>query len=124
MKYVVIDARDGDVWTSEHDNLEDAIADAKQRWYHLTADEKDESNFYILESQNPDEEAEDHLDGDTVWEPWEEGDERRLDRMPYDHGFYVNGNYELCHATGYEVFIDGEWWNEYIDSEGNSQYGR
>lgn len=45
---------------------------------------------------------------------------RKLDAMPLDKRF---GN-ELCHATGYEVLINGEWWNEYEDSDGNPHYGR
>lgn len=32
---------------------------------------------------------------------------RRLEKMPFDKRFDVDGNSELCHATGYEVF-DGE----------------
>lgn len=51
----------------------------------------------------------------------------RLDDMPMDKAFYNDdGNRELCHATGYEVFItaDGQWWNEYEDSAGNIYYGR
>ena len=47
-----------------------------------------------------------------------------LDTMPYDKRFDVDGNSELCHATGYEVFVDGEWWVEYIDSNGVLRYGR
>lgn len=51
---------------------------------------------------------------------------RKLDFMPFDKGFEVNGNTEFCHATGYEVRFDGEsdWWNEYVDSSGNFHYGR
>lgn len=45
---------------------------------------------------------------------------RELDEMPFDKRF----DNELCHATGYEVNIDNEWWNEYIDSEGEYHYGR
>ena len=45
---------------------------------------------------------------------------RYLDKMPFDARF----NGEMCHATGWEVFRDGEWWNEYIDSEGDLWYGR
>jgi hypothetical protein len=54
-----------------------------------------------------------------------------LDAMPFDKVFYVDGNEEFCHATGYEVYFgeDGtndpaDWWNEYIDSNGDYQYGR
>ena len=43
--------------------------------------------------------------------------------MPFDHAFEVNGNEELCHATGREMFISGIWWNEYVDSNGNLHYG-
>lgn len=50
---------------------------------------------------------------------------RKLKVMPFDHGFYTkNGNWELCHATGWEETDDGEWWNEYVDSDGNFHYGR
>lgn len=47
-----------------------------------------------------------------------------LDYMPFDKRFDVDGNSELCHSTGYEVFVDGEWWVEYIDSNGDLHYGR
>ena len=50
---------------------------------------------------------------------------RSLESMPFDKAFVTdNGTEELCHATGYEVFIDGEWWNEYLDGYGNYHYGR
>lgn len=49
---------------------------------------------------------------------------RELDEMPFDKVFPVNGNEELCHSTGREVFQNGEWWNEYEDSEGELHYGR
>jgi hypothetical protein len=55
----------------------------------------------------------------------EDGARKELDSMPYDHRFWVSDDVEeSCHATGYKVAIDGEWWNEYIDSEGNFHYGR
>ena len=55
----------------------------------------------------------------------EDGTRRELDSMPCDHGFWIDeDNYELCHATGYEVAFDDEWWNEYTDSEGDFHYGR
>ena len=50
---------------------------------------------------------------------------RSLDTMPFDRVFETeSGNEELCHATGYEVCIDGEWYNEYVDCDGNYHYGR
>lgn len=33
----------------------------------------------------------------------------KLTEMPFDKAFTVNGNEELCHATGKEVLIDNEW---------------
>ena len=43
--------------------------------------------------------------------------------MPYDKAFWVNGKgEELCHCTGYEVFIDGNWYQEYLDSNGEIHY--
>lgn len=54
---------------------------------------------------------------------------RELDTMPFDHVFYVDGNEQLCHATGYEI-CDGDpsdpadWWNEYVDSNGDYHLGR
>lgn len=54
-----------------------------------------------------------------------DGTRRELDRMPCDHGFGLDEeNYQLCHATGYEESHGGEWWNEYVDSDGNFHYGR
>lgn len=48
-----------------------------------------------------------------------------LEVMPFDKAFEIEeGVEELCHATGYEVFINGEWWNEYIDRDGYYHYGR
>lgn len=60
-------------------------------------------------------------------------EERQLDHMPCDMKFEVKGDdgiyhLERCRATGKEVnFGDGVfggWWNEYIDSNGEYQYGR
>ena len=49
---------------------------------------------------------------------------RELDYMPFDKLFPTDNGTELCHATGFEVIIDGEWWNEYEDSDGELHYGR
>ena len=55
----------------------------------------------------------------------------QLNEMPFDKVFLVDGNEEFCHATGYYVYLGeegtnnpGDWWNEYIDSNGDYQYGR
>ena len=50
---------------------------------------------------------------------------RELAEMPCDKRFQLeDGSDELCHATGYEVLVDGEWWNEYEGSDGNIYLGR
>ena len=53
---------------------------------------------------------------------WKE--RRHLEEMPFDKCFDVDGNSELCHATGYEVFDGEDWWDEFVDSNGDFQYGR
>lgn len=54
-----------------------------------------------------------------------DGTRRELDKMPCDRGFWLDeDNYQLCHATGYEESHGGEWWNEYVDIDGNFHYGR
>jgi len=50
---------------------------------------------------------------------------RELVEMPFDMDF----GGELCHATGDEVCLGdpsnpADWWNEYIDQDGNLHYGR
>jgi len=49
-----------------------------------------------------------------------------IERMPMDKAFIVDGNEQLCHATGIMVdFHDGSGsWNEYIDSNGDLHYER
>ena len=49
---------------------------------------------------------------------------RELEVMPYDKTFQTDNGEELCHATGYEVLRNGEWWYEYIDSNNERHYGR
>ena len=49
--------------------------------------------------------------------------ERELLDIPYDKVFVVDSNEELCHATGSEVLIDGTWWNEFVDRNGDLHYG-
>lgn len=52
-----------------------------------------------------------------------ETERRETENMAFDHVFFTENGQELCHATGYEEFIDGIWWNEFEDSEGNLYYG-
>lgn len=41
---------------------------------------------------------------------YKDGDRERCARMPYDRGG--------MHATGYEVYKDGQWWPEYEGRDG------
>lgn len=55
-----------------------------------------------------------------------------LDCVPCDKMFVFNGNWTLCHATGYEVAIidigetnnEPTWWYEYVLPDGSFNYGR
>jgi len=68
MKFIVVDERNCDMFTSEHANKEDALKDAEYQWNHLTDNEKKSHvvHFYVLESENPNEDAENHLDGSYI----------------------------------------------------------
>ena len=68
MKYIVMDQiKNGDLFTEEFATAEEAITSAEYGWDHLTNKEKQMRESYIvLESVNPDEEAENHLDGDVI----------------------------------------------------------
>ena len=72
MKYVLIDwVKDGDMFTEEFETAEEAVEAASYEWEHLSESDKNRrSDFYVLESANPDAEAENHLDGNIVkrWE--------------------------------------------------------
>lgn len=70
-------------------------------------------------------------DPDEIWETYCRGgyqdapeaimeSRRELDEMPFDKDF----GYGLIHATGFEVYRNGEWWNEYQDADGELFYGR
>ena len=70
MKYVLIDQTDTDWFTDEFDDLDEAIAAGDSAFSLLTKiDKKRRTEFYLLESVNPDEDAENHLDG-TVIKQW------------------------------------------------------
>jgi len=68
MKYIYFYAfDDNDIYTVEFDSKEDAIKYGDEDWSTFTRREKKEcQDCYILESINPDEEAENHYDGDYV----------------------------------------------------------
>lgn len=69
MKYVIIDQiNNGDLYTTETDYLQDAIQKAEKQFNALSMyDKKRRSDFFILESVNPDETAPNHLDGKEVY---------------------------------------------------------
>lgn len=67
MKYIVIDTRKNDEFTKEFEKAEEAIAWAEYEWSRMTEhDKKDCAAYYVLESVNPDEDADDHLDGNPI----------------------------------------------------------
>ena len=67
MKYIVIDCRECDVFTSEYDSREKAVTEARYQWGILSEyDKKKRSEFYVLESVNPNPDAENHFDGYVV----------------------------------------------------------
>lgn len=67
--FVVIDSKDGDLFTEEYCTEDDAIEAAEAAWDKLTDAEKaSREAFYVIKSVNPDPDAQDHLDGDIVKE--------------------------------------------------------
>ena len=67
MKYIIMDYVDGDCFTDEFENKEEALQEAEGQWEHLTRyDQKHRTEFYVLESVNTDEDAPDHYDGNIV----------------------------------------------------------
>lgn len=67
MKYILIDVKNGDMFDKEFSTREEAIKQADIEWNHLSkADKEHTEAFYILESVNPDEDAENHYDGNIV----------------------------------------------------------
>lgn len=76
MRYIVFNGnRDftGDIDTTEFNNRTEAIEEAARIWdRRLTADEKKTQTVYVLESANPDEDAADHFDGNTIWQDGKE----------------------------------------------------
>ena len=55
------------MFTEEFDTADEAVKAADHEWYMMTSSDKKSCDvFYVLESVNPDVEAEDHFDGDYV----------------------------------------------------------
>lgn len=69
MKYIIVDNKDGDLFTTEFNTAEEAIKEADKQFNYLTEhDKKHRQAFYVLESVNPDEDADNHFDGNPIKE--------------------------------------------------------
>lgn len=69
MKYIIVDDRGpGRFFTEEYDSKEEAILEANTQWERYLTDEEKRhiASFYVLESENPDEDAANHYDGNEV----------------------------------------------------------
>lgn len=69
MRFILIDQiLNGDMFNNEFETKEEAIKKANSEWEALSdSDKKRRESFYVIESVNPNEEAEDHFDGNLVW---------------------------------------------------------
>lgn len=69
MKYIIIDERkNGQLFAEEFEHKDNAINSAKYDWNRRTEhDKKDTEAYYVLESINPDEDADDHFDGNPIF---------------------------------------------------------
>ena len=75
MKYITIKTTKdytGDQYDKEFDSREAAIDEAVMLWNHLTDSDKKKETVFVMESVNPDEDAEDHFDGDVFWQDGKE----------------------------------------------------
>lgn len=69
MKYIVIEEHPCQEFVHEFDTKEEAIKFADSEFNRLCeADKKRITAYYVLESANPDEDAEDHFDGNPIKE--------------------------------------------------------
>ena len=68
MRYIVIDERKNDFFTEEFESKDEAIKTAKSDWNHRTEhDKKHTEAYYVLESVNPDEDVDNHFDGNPIF---------------------------------------------------------
>lgn len=73
MRYILVNDTRYDYDSEEFDSLAAAVIKAQDIWGHLTRAEKDTHDVYVLDSANPDEEADNHMDGDVVYDAeWEQ----------------------------------------------------
>lgn len=67
MKYVIVEVVKEDMFNEEYETAEEAIKAADVIWEHLSNfDKKQRTEFYVLESENPDENAINHMDGTPI----------------------------------------------------------
>ena len=69
MKYIIWDERkDGQTFAEEYGSKEEAIRIADLYWnrYRTDGEKKKTLAFYVIESENPDEDADNHFDGNPV----------------------------------------------------------
>ena len=68
MRYIVFDERkNGELFTEEFEDRDEAIKTAEYDWDRRTEyDKKRTEAFYVLESVNPDEDADNHFNGNIV----------------------------------------------------------
>lgn len=67
MRFIVCDCTKTDMFTQEFDSKESAIKCADKEFERLTkSDLAYRTEFYVLESVNPDEDAPDHFDGEVI----------------------------------------------------------
>lgn len=106
MKYIVFNGNKdfvADIDTMEFDNQTEAIEEADRIWSRrLTDDEKKTQTVYILESANPDEDAADHFDGNTIWQDGKQlmEEEINMDKKVFDT--MINEYKDAC-RNRYEV---------------------
>lgn len=89
-KYILIQRIGNEQITSEYDNRYEAISDLHIEWLYMSCADQDRvTDFYVLESANPDEEAADHLDGGFV------------ERLKYNGRYIVYNCYDI--PLDYEI---------------------
>lgn len=52
----------------------------------------------------------------------ENGTREWLTAMPFDKLIQTDHGAVMLHATGWEVFVDGEWYDEYYDPDYDVTY--
>lgn len=96
--------KNGDLFNEEFATVEEALERAEYVWNHLTSREKNNRELYVLESVNPDEEAENHFDGNKIKEFEEDHKMNKLSIKTYG-----------SNAT---IFNDeGDWLSIYYDRD-------